>query len=129
MLQRLRQPEGTLGTLSLVSALLLALVGAAGTIALVVSLATDSTFWSDTSGNKVAGIVFFLVTLAGAAGFVVMDRNVWGGAALAVLGGLAFAVVMFWTILTLLIGLGIVAVAVLRAREMHSHPHPTAAHA
>lgn len=123
MLERLRQPGGTLGTLSLTSALLLAVIGAAGAIALAVSLVADSDFWSDSQGDKVVGLVFFLIIFAGSVGFVLMDRNPWGGAAIAVVGGLALALLLFWAIVPIVIGLGAAAVAIIRARALHGHPH------
>ena len=123
MLERLRQPGGTLGTLSLTSALLLAVIGAAGAIALVVSLVADSDFWSDSPGDKVVGLVFFLMIFAGSVGFVLMDRNPWGGAAIAVVGGLALALLLFWAIVPIVIGLGAAVVAIIRARALHGHPH------
>lgn len=127
MLERLRQPGGIIGTLSLISALLLAVIGAAGAVAMVVSLVADSDFWSDSQGDKAVGLVFFLIIFAGSVGFVLMDRNPWGGAAVAVVGGLALAVLLFWAVLPIVIGLGAAVVAVLRARALHGHPHATAA--
>src|SRR5213075_552832 len=87
MWERLRQPGGTLGRLSLACSVTLAAVGVIGAIALLVSLATGSGFWSDTTSDKVGGLVFFVLTAAGAVGFYLMDRSPWGGAALAVIGG------------------------------------------
>lgn len=127
MLERLREPGGVLGTLSLVSAFLLVLIGAVGAVAMIVSLAADSSFWSDSSGDKFVALAFFLLTLAGGLGFVLMDRSPWAGAALAVVGGLALAFLMFWAVVPIIIGVGAATVAVLRARAMHGHPHPTTA--
>jgi hypothetical protein len=39
-----------------------------------------------------------------------------------VVGGLALALVLFWAILPILIGVGAAVVAVLRARVLHMHP-------
>ena len=119
MIERLRRPGGTLGTLSVVCFFALAILGIVGAVAMVVSLALDSNFWSDNSGDKVGALVFFLLAVAGAYGFLVMDRLPWVGAALAVLGGLAIALVLFWAILPIVIGVGAAAVAVLRARALH----------
>jgi hypothetical protein len=122
MIERLRQPGGTLGTLSLVSAALLALIGIVGAIAMLVSIAADSDFWSDNNSDKVVGLVFFGLVTAGAVGFLIQDRLPWLGAALAVVGGLALALVLFWAILPILIGVGAAVVAMLRARVLHLHP-------
>jgi len=118
MWERRRQPGGTLGGLSLVSAVTLATVGFVGAIALLVSLAVGSDFWSDTTSDKVAGLVLFVLTAAGAVGFYFMDRSPWGRAALAVIGGLALALVLFWAIVPIVVGLGAAVVAVMRARAM-----------
>ncbi len=118
MWERLRQPGGTLGGLSLASSVTLAAVGVVGTIALLVSLATGSDFWSDTTSDKVIGLVFFVLTAAGAVGFYFMDRSPWGGAALAVIGGLALALLLFWAIVPIVVGIGAAVVAVMRARAM-----------
>jgi hypothetical protein len=125
MWERLRQPGGTLGGLSLASAVTLAVVGVIGAIALLVSLATGSDFWSDTTSDKVVGLVLFVLTAAGAVGFYVMDRSPWGGAALAVIGGLALALVLFWAVVPIVVGIGAAVVAVMRARAM-SHGTTTA---
>ncbi len=125
MWERLRQPGGALGGLSLASAVALAAVGVVGAIALLVSLATGSSFWSDTSSDKVIGLVFFVLTAAGAVGFYFMDRSPWGGAALAVIGGLALALVLFWAIAPIVVGVGAAVVALLRARAI-SHGTTTA---
>ena len=118
MWERLRQPGGTLGGLSLASAVTLAVVGIAGVVALLISLATGSDFWSDSTGDKVIGLVFFTLTAAGAVGFYVMDRSPWGGAAVAIIGGLALALVLFWALVPVVVGVGAAVVAVMRARTM-----------
>ncbi len=118
MWERLRQPGGTLGALSLASAVTLAVVGVVGAVAMLVGLATGSDFWSDNSSDMVIGLVFFVLTAAGGVGFYVMDRSPWAGAALAVIGGLALALVLFWALVPIVIGLGAAVVAVMRARVM-----------
>jgi hypothetical protein len=120
---RLRQPGGGLGTATLWSTVLLALIGAAGVITLLISLATDATFWSDNDSDQWIGVAFFALTLLGAVGFLIMDRQRVLGAALAVLGGLALAVVLFWALLPIVIGLTAVFVAIKRASRLGS---PTA---
>ena len=72
--ERLRRPGGTLGWLSLASAVTLAAVGVIGVFALLLSIANGSDFWSDTTSDKVVGLVFFVLTAAGAVGFYLMDR-------------------------------------------------------
>ena len=119
MMERLRKPGGTLGTLSVVSAFTLALIGIVGAVAMLVSIAVGSNFWSDNNGDKLVSLVFFLLTLSGAVGFLVMDRSPWLGAALAVVGGLAIALLMFWAVLPVVIGVGAAVVAVIRARALH----------
>lgn len=124
MIERLKKPGGNLGTLSVISTFVLALIGAAGAAALLVSLAIGSGFWSDNSSDKLIGVAFFALVLAGAVGFVIMDRSPGLGAALAVIGGLALAVVVFWMIVTIVVGVGIAAVAVVRARALHGGAAP-----
>jgi hypothetical protein len=123
MLHRLRTPPGPLGTLSVASAVLLALVGVVGAIAMVVSLATDSGFWADDTTSLLVSLALFLVVLFGAVGFVVEDRSPGLGAALAVTGSLAFALILFWAVLPILLGVGSAVVAVLRARALGSAGH------
>jgi len=122
MIERLRQPRGRLGTLSLTSAITLAVIGSLGVLAMLVALPSDSDFWSDRDSDKVAALVLFAITAAGAAGFVIEDRWPWLGADLSVLGGLALAVVLVWTLVAVVIGLGAAVVAVLRARALHGGP-------
>ena len=124
MLERLRAPGGTIGTLSLISATLLAVIGGLGAVAMLVSLANGSDWWSDDESDKVFGLLFFALIFLGAVGFALMPRSPWGGAALAILGGLALAFLLFWAILPILIGLGAAAVAVLRARALQRPAHP-----
>ena len=119
MIERLRQPGGRLGTLSLASAITLAVIGILGMLAMLVALPSESDFWSDQDSDKVAALVLFAITAAGAAGFVLEDRWPWLGAALSVLGGLALAVVLVWTLVAVVVGLGAAVVAVLRARALH----------
>ena len=123
MIARLREPGGVVGGLSIAAAVLLGLIGAIGVVALVISLGTGSTFWSETATDKLWAIGFFTIMLLGAAGFVVMDRAPMAGGALGVLGGLAFAVPVWWAILPLLLGLAIAVLAVWRARLLHAGGH------
>lgn len=122
MIERLRQPGGMLGTLSLISAITLAVIGVLGVLAMLVALLSGSDFWSDKDSDKVGALVFFAITAVGAAGFVLEDRWPWLGAALSVLGGLALALVLVWTLVAVVVGLGAAVVAVLRARALHGGP-------
>lgn len=129
MIDRLRKPGGKLGTLSLLSAFALALIGIVGAVAMLSSIALGSDFWSDKDGDKVFALVFLVLALFGAVGFLVMDRSPWLGAALSVVGGLATAVLLVWAIVPIVIGLGAAVVAVIRARALHNGttPAPSAA--
>ena len=126
MIERLRKPGGTLGNLSLASAAVLAVIGAAGAVAMVVSIIARSDFWSSSNGDKVGALVLFALSFAGAVGFLVMDRLPWVGAALAVIGGLALALVLLWTFVAIVVGLGAAVVGVMRARVLHHGSTPAA---
>jgi hypothetical protein len=127
MIERLRKPGGTLGTLSLTSAAILAIVGAVGVVAMVVSLIAGLDFWADNNGDRALSLLLFALTFLGAVGFLVEDQYPWVGAALAIVGGLAISLILFWTILAIVVGVGAAVVAVMRARVMH-HGSTTAAH-
>ena len=127
MIERLRKPGGRLGTLSLTSAAILAIVGVLGVLSLLVALIAGSDFWSDSDSDKVVGMIFFAVAFLGAVGFLIEDEYPWVGAGLAVVGGVGLAMVLFWTVLAIVVGLGVAVVAVMRARAMHHGSH-TAAH-
>ena len=127
MIERLRKPGGTLGTLSLTSAAILAIVGAIGVVAMVVSLIAGLDFWADNNSDRTLSLALFALTFLGAVGFLVEDRYPWLGAALAVVGGVAISMILFWTVLAIVVGLGGAVVAVMRARVMH-HGSTTAAH-
>jgi hypothetical protein len=125
MIERLRKPGGTLGNLSLTSAAILAIVGAIGVVAMVVSLIFDAGFWADDNGDRLISLLLFGLTFLGAVGFLIEDQYEWIGAALAVVGGAALALILFWTVLAIAVGLGAAVVAIMRARAMH-HEHPAA---
>lgn len=127
VVQRLRKPGGSLGTLSVVSAAVLAVVGIVGFVVLLVTLLSGADWWSEDAGNVVAGMVFFALAALGAVGLVIEDQSPWSGAVMAVVGGLALAMVLFWTVLAIVLGLGAATVAVLRARAFR-HGSTTAAH-
>jgi hypothetical protein len=119
MIDRLRKPGGTLGTLSLASAITLAVVGVVGVVAMAIGLISGSDFWSDQDSDMWTAMVFFAVGAIGAYGFVIEDHYTYAGAALAVLGGLAIGAVLFWSVIAIVVGLGVAVVAVLRARALH----------
>src|SRR6266545_7559422 len=87
-------------------------------LAAALSGTPKQSFWSDTTSDVVIGLVFFVLTAAGAVGFYFMDRSPWGEAALAVIGGLALALLLFWAIVPIVVGIGAAVVAVMRARAM-----------
>ena len=118
MIERLRTPGGALGTLSLVSAGLLGLVGVLGVVGMLWSLAADNGFWADDTGSLLVSLALFALVLLGAVGFVVEDRSPGLGAALAVVGSLAFALILFWAILPIVLGIAAAVVAVLRMRAL-----------
>ncbi len=119
----LRSPDGKLGIFSVVATYLLGIVGLIGLVSLLVALVVGSNdFWSDRDSDKVIGAVLFALMLLGAVGFIIMERLPWPGAALGVLGGLSMALVVWWTLVGLLLGLGCAAVAVMRARALTHHP-------
>jgi hypothetical protein len=96
----------------------MAVIGVAGLIFLLAVIPGDSTAWSENDSDKWFGALFFALSVLGAAGFVMQDRNRGLGTALAIVGGLALGTVLFWAILPLLIGLGAIYVAVARARAL-----------
>ena len=87
---------------------------------LLVRLINGGTFWSDNDDDVIIGLVFGLLGVAGAFGFVMQDRLPWPGAVLASVGGLAIALVLFWALIPLMLGLAAVVVAVIRARALAS---------
>lgn len=116
MFTRLRQPGGVLGGLSLTAALVLGVVGALGAVSLVVAAAAGADFWSDSRVDQLVSAVLFAVVAAGGFGFVIMDHRPWLGAAIAVIGSLLMALLLWWAFLPLLLGLVFAVVALLRSR-------------
>lgn len=102
--------------MSLAAALLLGLVGVVGVVSLLIAAATGSEFWSDERADQLISAVLFAVIAAGAMGFLIMDQRPWPGAALAVVGSLLMALILFWAILPLALGPLFAVVAILRAR-------------
>jgi hypothetical protein len=129
MFDRLRQPGGAIGGLSVTAVLVLGFFGILGTGSIAIALIADNEWWSDQRSEQVFGLVMFLIVLAGAVGFVIMDRQPWLGAGLAVVGSLVFGTILVWLFLPVILGLVFAVTAVLRAREL-SHPHlPPTGHA
>ena len=122
MFARLREPGGVIGSLSLAAAIVLAVVGVVGCVALLVSAATGSNFWSDALSDQLVGAGLFALSAVGAGGFLLMDRQPWQGGVLAVVGSLAYALLLWWAIIPLVLGLMFAVVAVVRARGFHAHP-------
>ena len=118
MIERLRRPGGRLGTWTVVCAVGLGLIGAVLAVLLLLRLVNGGTFWSDNDSDVVIGLACGVLGVAGAFGFVMQDRLPWPGAALAVIGGLAVALALFWAVVPALLGLAAVTVAVLQARAL-----------
>jgi len=118
----LRAPGGRLGLLSLISTYVLAFFGLLGVVTLTVALLFDNDWWSDTKSEQVFGLVFFVVVLLGAVGFVIMEQHRVLGATLGVLGGLALATLLVWLLVPVVLGVGAAVVAVLRARALPDVP-------
>ena len=116
MFTRLRQPGGVLGGLSITAALFLGVIGVLGVVSLVVAAVAGTDFWSDQREEQLVSAAFFAVIAAGAVGFLIMDQRPWLGAAIAVVGSLVMATILFWAILPLVLGLVFAVAAVLRAR-------------
>jgi len=118
MLNRLRQPKGAVGVLSVIATLYLGILGLAG---LVLTLIPSVDFGDE----RWAAAVICALMILGAIGFLIMDRQPWPGAVLAILGSIAAAIPLFWTIVPIVIGIVFIVVAVMRALAFDSH----AAHA
>lgn len=116
MLSQLRQPKGAIGILSVVATVILAVWGAFVIVAVWI--------WDDeytTRADQVMIAVLGAIMIAGAIGFIVMDRMPWLGAALAVVGSIALAIPLFWTIVPIILSVVFIAVAVKRAQAFTSH--------
>ena len=118
MFKRLAQPGGTLGALSLTSALILGVVGILGVVALCIAAAVGSNFWaSDPSAQLVSAIMFGFVA-DGAVGFLIMDRRPWLGVVLAVFGSIIFMFLLLFLIVPLLLGPVMAITAINRAKVL-----------
>lgn len=116
MFTRLRRPGGVLGGLSVTAALFLGVLGTVGVVSLLIAAAAGTEFWSDERNEQLISAVLFAVIAAGAVGFLIMDQRPWLGAAIAVVGSLLMALILFWALLPLVLGPVFAVVAVLRAR-------------
>jgi ABC-type Mn2+/Zn2+ transport system permease subunit len=106
--------------LSLTAALFLAVLGVLGVVSLLIAAVAGTEFWSDQRDEQLISAVLFAVIGAGAVGFLIMDQRPWLGAAIAVIGSLLMALILFWAILPVVLGLVFAVVAVLRARVFTS---------
>ena len=80
--------------------------------------------WDDeemTQGDEVLVAILGALMIVGAVGFVIMDGQPWLGAALAILGSIALAIVVFWTVVPIILGIVFIIVAVMRAQAFASH--------
>jgi drug/metabolite transporter (DMT)-like permease len=116
MLNRLRQPKGAVGILSVVATLVLALWGVFVIVAMLILDDEEMT-----QGDEVLVAVLGALMIVGAVGFVIMDRQPGLGAALAILGSIALAIVVFWTIVPIILGIVFIIVAVMRAQALAGH--------
>jgi hypothetical protein len=116
MIERLRRPGGTLGSLTVGAAAILAIVGAVGLVLALVSLA-GADIWADDAADNLISAVLFLLTLAGAYGLLIQDHQPMPGTVLAVVGGIAF-MGFFWAIVPLVLGPAIVVLAIIRMRRL-----------
>lgn len=116
MLNQLHQPKGAVGILSVVATFILTIWGAFAIVAMVI--------WDDeamTRGDEVVLVVLGAIMIVGAIGFVIMARRPWLGATLAVVGSIALAIVVFWTIVPIILGITFSIVALMRAQAFASH--------
>jgi hypothetical protein len=128
MLDRLRQPGGTLGRLSLTAALVLGVLGVAGLVTLSIAAAVGSDFWSDNRSEQLVSAVMFGFIADGAVGFLIMDRRPWLGVVLAVFGCVVFTFLLLWALLPLVLGPLFAVTAVNRAKvlsELETLPPPS----
>jgi hypothetical protein len=82
----------------------------------LIAAAAGADFWSDQRADQLVSAALFAVVASGAVGFVIMDHRPWLGAAIAVVGSLMMALLLWWAVLPLVLGLVFAVVAVVRAR-------------
>jgi hypothetical protein len=122
MFDRLRQPKGALGILSVIVTLFLAITGVAGVFSTLIPPVADRLEFGD---DRWPVATLFALMIVGAIGFLIMDRRPWPGVALAILGSIATALIGSWTIVPIVVGIIFTVVAVMRAMAFDRH----AAHA
>lgn len=132
MFTRLHQPGGAVGGLAVAAFLFLAIYGVLGLASIPIALVADSEVFSNqgdwsSSGDRVFGFVLFGLMVAGAIGFLVMDRHPGLGATLGILGSLALALPFFWLVVPVLVGLTFAVVAFARASWFSERQHPAPA--
>lgn len=127
MIDRLRQPGGTLGALSLIAALVLGVLGVAGVVTLCIAAGMGSDFWSDDQSAQLISAIMFGFIADGAVGFLIMDRRPWLGVTLAVFGCLVFTYMLLWLLLPIVLGPVFAVTAINRAKilsEQDGAPPP-----
>jgi ABC-type Mn2+/Zn2+ transport system permease subunit len=118
MIDRLRQPEGRLGNLSLFAAFVLGVVGVLGVVSLCVAAAVGSNFWADDPQLQLVSAVMFGFIADGAVGFLIMDRRPWLGVVLAVFGSIVFTFILLWTLVPIVLGPLFAITAINRAKVL-----------
>jgi hypothetical protein len=118
MWERLRQPGGRLGTLSVAAALVLGVVGVVGVVTLCIAAATGSDFWADSQDAQLISAVMFGFIADGAVGFLIMDRRPWLGVVLAVFGCLVFTFILLWALVPMVLGPLFAVTAINRAKVL-----------
>jgi hypothetical protein len=118
MIDRLRQPEGRLGNLSLFAAFVLGVVGVLGVVSLCVAAATGSSFWAEDPQLQLVSAVMFGFVADGAVGFLIMDRRPWLGVVLAVFGSIVFTFILLWTLVPIVLGPLFAITAINRAKVL-----------
>ncbi len=118
MWERVRQPGGRLGALSVFATLVLGIVGIGGVVALCGAAATGSDFWVDDPTLQLVSAVMFGFIADGAVGFVIMDRRPWLGVVLAVFGCVVFTYMLLWVLVPLVLGPLFAVTAIARAKAL-----------
>ena len=118
MIDRLRQPGGRLGNLSLFAAVVLGVIGVTGVVSLCVAAAVGSDFWAADQSAQLVSAVMFGFIADGAVGFWIMDRRPWLGVTLAVFGSLVFTFLLLWTLVPIVLGPLFALTAINRAKVL-----------
>ena len=119
---RLRHPGGAIGGVCVAATVTFATVGSLGFASVLLAMTGETDLWTNQS-ELAAGSVFFAFMIAGAVGFIVMDRLPRLGAALAILGSIVFALNLWWVFFVpVLLGVVFAIAAVKRANWFREHP-------